>query len=102
MGVEMATEAPTGIAGTGVTAFMQIESEDAPAPPPETWNAYQEKGEDHTGVVEMLNMLMADLDKELQETEVDEKHDQRVYEEFMAESAKKRAENTKSVASKEA
>merc|ERR1712066_58907 len=62
------TPAPGGIAGTGVTAFGQV----APPPPPETWDAYTKKGEEHTGVVEMINMLKADLAKEVQETEVNE------------------------------
>merc|ERR1719367_1827769 len=33
----------------------------APPPPPETWGAYKKKGEEHGGVVAMLNMLKADL-----------------------------------------
>merc|ERR1711972_363561 len=74
----------------------------APPPPPETWDAYTKKGEEHTGVVEMLNMLRADLDKEIQETEVNEKEAQSEYETFMADSAAKRAADTKSIAMKEA
>merc|ERR1712084_156217 len=37
------TPAPGGIAGTGVTAFVQVSVHDdrvAPPPPPETWDAY--------------------------------------------------------------
>merc|ERR1712060_836543 len=67
------TPAPGGIAGTGVVAFVQVKVHDdrvAPAPPPETWDAYTKKGEEHTGVVEMIDMLVADLDKEIQETQV--------------------------------
>jgi len=98
------TPAPGGIAGTGVTAFAQVNVHDntAPAPPPETWGAYTKKGEEHTGVTEMLNMLKADLDKEMQETEVNEKESQAEYETFMADSAAKRADDTKSIAMKEA
>merc|ERR1719446_804827 len=50
----------------------------------------------------MINMLKADLAKEVQETEVNEKEAQKEYEEFMAESAAKRASDTKSIADKEA
>merc|ERR1712066_130938 len=90
--------APGGIAGTGVVALVQ----GAPPPPPETWDAYTKKGEEHTGVVEMINMLKADLAKEVQETEVNEKEAQKEYEAFMAESAAKRASDTKSIADKDA
>jgi len=92
------TPAPGGIAGTGVEALVQV----APQPPPETWDAYTKKGEEHTGVVEMMNMLRSDLDKEIQETEVNEKESQREYEQFMADSATKRAEDSKSIEMKEA
>jgi len=98
------TPAPGGIAGTGVTAFAQVNLHDnsAPPPPPETWGAYTKKGEEHTGVTEMLNMLKSDLDKEIAETEVNEKESQAEYETFMADSATKRADDTKSIAMKEA
>merc|ERR1719336_293545 len=44
----------------------------APPAPPETWGAYKTKGEEHGGVVAMLNMLKADLEKEMQEATVEE------------------------------
>merc|ERR1719436_1211183 len=47
-------------------------------------------------------MLGNALYKEIQETEVNEKEGQREYETFMAESAAKRAEDSKSIAMKEA
>merc|ERR1719291_996125 len=98
------TPAPGGIAGTGVTALVDIAVHDkvAPPPPPETWDAYTKKGEEHTGVVEMINLLRNDLDKEIQETQVNEKEAQREYETFMADSAAKRAEDSKSIELKEA
>merc|ERR1719203_2473138 len=98
------TPAPGGIAGTGVTALVEVNVHDnsAPPPPPETWGAYTKKGEEHTGVTEMMNMLRADLDKEIQETEVNEKEAQAEYETFMADSAAKRADDTKAIADKEA
>merc|ERR1719276_13802 len=98
------TPAPAGIAGTGVTALVDIAVHDktAPPPPPETWDAYTKKGEEHTGVVEMINMLRNDLDKEIQETQVNEKEAQSEYETFMEDSAAQRAADTKSIAMKEA
>jgi len=73
----------------------------APPPPPETWGAYKKKGEEHGGVVAMLNMLKADLEKEMQSATVEEKDAQAEYETMMAESAEKRASDSKSLADKE-
>jgi len=91
------TAAPGGIAGTGVTAFSQV----APPPPPETFGAYTKKGEESTGVIAMMDMMVADLDKEIQEVEVEEKEAQKEYEQFMADSAEKRASDAKSIEDKE-
>jgi len=90
------TAAPGGIAGTGVMAFSQV----AP-PPPETFGAYSKKGEESTGVITMLDMMVADLDKEITEIETEEKEAQSEYETFMKDSADKRASDSKSIADKE-
>jgi len=74
----------------------------APPPPPETWGAYKKKGEEHGGVVAMLNMLKADLEKEMQEATVEEKDAQSEYETMMADSAEKRTLDSKTLADKEA
>merc|ERR550539_2255197 len=99
------TPLPSGIAGTGITALTQAAvhsaQEVAPPPPPETWGAYQKQGQEHTGVVAMLDMLVADLDKEMQQMTVDEKDAQAEYEKFVEDSAAKRAADTKSIAEKE-
>merc|ERR1719192_3157786 len=73
----------------------------APPPPPETWGAYKKKGEEHGGVVAMLNMLKADLAKEMQSATVDEEDAQAEYETMMAESAEKRTTDSKTLADKE-
>merc|ERR1711957_1070123 len=66
-----------GIAGTGIGAsFAQVSSSfsrAAPPPPPETAGAYQKKSGKGNGVIAMMDLLVADLDKELQEATVDEK-----------------------------
>jgi len=101
------TEAPGGIAGTGI-GFVQISehrqalSKDAPAPPPETWDAYSKKSEQSTGVISMIDLLIKDLDKEMTEAETEEKHSQADYENMMAESASKRSADTKLLAEKSA
>jgi len=98
------TEAPGGIAGTGVTAFVQIKQhstlKDAPAPPPATWSAYQSKSEEHNGVTAMMDLLIKDLDKEMTEAETEEKEAQKDYEALMADAASKRASDTSSLTEK--
>merc|ERR1740121_3415318 len=110
MGLTLAPTAPPGgISGTGVTVLAQVRSHDqsgvaqtvAPPPPPETWSAYATKSEEHTGVVTMMDMLIADLDKEMQEMTVDEKDAQAEYEQFITDAAAKRASDAGAVASKE-
>jgi len=98
-GGEVTTVAPGGIAGTGVAV---LQAKTAPAPPPETWDAYAKKGEESTGVITMVDMLIADLEKEVQEMEVEEKDAQAEYEQFMADSAAKRAADSKSITDDEA
>merc|ERR1712014_397159 len=53
-----------------------------------------------TGVITMLDMIVADLDKEITEIETEEKENQAEYEQFMKDSAAKRANDAKSIADK--
>merc|ERR1719353_762829 len=73
----------------------------APPPPPETFGAYSKKGEESTGVIAMLGMMVADLDKEITEIETEEKENQAEYEKMIGDSAAKRASDAKSIADKE-
>jgi hypothetical protein len=105
MGGEIPTEAPGGIADTGIAVFTQIsahaqQDREAPAPPPETWDAYSKKSEESTGVISMIDLLIKDLDKEMTEAEADEKNGQADYETMMKESAIKRTEDSKALAGK--
>merc|ERR1719390_144369 len=92
------TAAPGGIAGTGVTVLAEVDG--APPPPPETFGAYKKQDEASGGVMAMMDELEAELDKEIQEGKIDEKNAQEEYEEFMADSAEKRADDTKSMEDK--
>jgi hypothetical protein len=74
----------------------------APAPPPQTWGAYQTKHEKNGGVVQMINLLVGDLDKEMTEGETEEKDAQADYEALMKDSADKRRADSKSLSEKEA
>jgi len=95
-------EAPGGIAGTGISAFVQISlhSQVARPPPPETFGAYSTKSEGTNGVIAMVNILIADLDKEMTEASTEEKNSQAGYETMMSESAGKRTSDAKSLANK--
>merc|ERR1719217_1022211 len=63
--------------------------------------AYVKKSQESNGVIGLIFLLAADLDKEIAETETEEKEAQKEYEQFMADSAKKRALDSKAIADKE-
>merc|ERR1719329_1184813 len=90
------TAAPGGIAGTGI-GLNQV----APAPPPEANLAYKKSGESSNGVMAMIDLIVADVDKEIQTMEVDEKDAQSDYETFMSDASEKRAQDSKSITDKE-
>jgi septal ring factor EnvC (AmiA/AmiB activator) len=97
------TNPPGGIAGTGVS-FAQVHSttslkKDAPPPPPEATFGGKKSGEGN-GVIAMMDMMIADVNKEIQEMEFDEKDAQEEYEIMVNEAAAKRAADTKSIEEK--
>ena len=73
----------------------------SPPPPPETWDVYAKKGQENTGVIAMIDLLIKDLTLEMTEAETEEKEAQSEYEVLMADSAKKRADDSKTMADKE-
>merc|ERR1719217_2004002 len=86
------TAPPGGIAGTGIS-FAQ----GTPPPPlPETFGEYKKKGQESGGVLAMMDMLKADLEKEIQEMDA-----QAEYEDMVKDAAAKRAADLKSIAEKE-
>jgi chromosome segregation ATPase len=100
------TEAPGGIAGTGITYFLEVSQQHskhraAPPPPPETYGAYTKKSGETTGVMKLMDMLIADLDKEMTEGETEEEDGQKDYESLMKSSALKRAADSKVLTEKE-
>jgi len=76
-------------------------SGDAPPPPPAAVEAYSKKGEESNGIIAMMDGLIKDLDKEMTEAEVTEKDAQGDYEQFMEDSATKRAEDSKTLTDKQ-
>merc|ERR1711957_850711 len=93
------TEAPGGIAGTGIGL---VQGGAAPPPPPAADLAYKTKGEESSGVIRMIDLLVNDVEKELTEMKLEEKDAQGDYEKFMSDAAAKRAEDSKSMNDKEA
>jgi len=98
------TTAPGGIAGTGIAVLVQVSThhqhKDAPAPPPETWDAYATKSQESKGVIAMIDLLIRDLDKEMAEADTEEKNSQAEYEKMMLDSAEKRKTDSKSLSDK--
>eukprot|EP00811_Abedinium_folium_P033735 NODE_6677_length_1649_cov_5.860053.p1 GENE.NODE_6677_length_1649_cov_5.860053~~NODE_6677_length_1649_cov_5.860053.p1 ORF type:complete len:501 (-),score=193.51 NODE_6677_length_1649_cov_5.860053:146-1426(-) len=98
MGAEaQPTVAPSGIAGTGIAVLQK----GAPPPPPATFGAYQKKHEESTGVIEMIDLLIRDLEKEMTEAKTVEEHAQTTYEEFMGDAKVKRRQDSKTLDLKE-
>merc|ERR1719265_2742368 len=83
------TEAPGGIAGTGI-GFVQVE----------TFHKYGKDSEGAGGVLAMMDMMVADLDKEITAAELEEKDAQGDYEELMQDSTDKRASDSKDLSDK--
>jgi hypothetical protein len=82
-------------------AQVRAHNGDAPPPPHEAVEAYSKKGEESNGIIAMMDALSADLQKEMTEAEATEKDAQGDYEQFMADSANKRAEDSKTLTDKE-
>merc|ERR1719198_388961 len=95
---------PTTPAPNADWAHLEFGQQDAKpvvmAPPPETWGAYEKKGEDSNSVIGMIDDLKKELELEMTEATAEEKNSQAEYEEMMAESADKRTTDTKAIASK--
>merc|ERR1719198_2256588 len=121
-GGTVTTAAPGGIAGTGVTAFLDelsfVQVHEArrsfgpvsfvqakaslngpPPPPPMAVEAY--KKQDSGGPVALIDRLKNDLKMEMKEDDMEEEQAQKDYEETMAQSAKKRAQDSKTIVEKE-
>lgn len=90
------TDAPGGIAGTGISALQA-----QPPPPPEADLGYKKKGEESNGVIRLIDMIIADVEKESQVMQLEEKDAQKDYQRMLDLAAKKRIEDSKSLTDKE-
>jgi len=81
-----------------VEEFLQVASvhQQQPGPPP-ALGSYSKKSEDSGGVVAMIDLLVRDLEREMQEAESQEEFGQKAYEELMNDSAEKRAKDVKAI-----
>merc|ERR1719160_608663 len=61
---------------------------------------YKKQSDAGQGVIGMMDDMIADVKKEMQEAEFEEKDAQKEYEEFMADSKTKRADDSKAIADK--
>jgi len=91
---------------SAAASFVQIAAHSygqvAPPPPPETAAAYAKKSSESTGVIAMIDMLIKDLTTEMTEAKSTEANSQTAYEEMMADSKEKRADDSKSLTDKQA
>jgi chromosome segregation ATPase len=95
------TAAPGGIAGTGITVLAQGKADPGPAPDAPS-GPYQKKSEESNGVIAMIDLLVKDLDKEITESEVEEKNAQANYEQGMQDSKDKRKQDSEALTEKTA
>merc|ERR1719253_604241 len=95
----IATEAPQMIAGTTQSVFVQLAA--VPAPPPETWGAYEKKEGKSNGVVALMDMLIKELKDENTLATHEEETAQKDYERLMSDSQASRADKADSITSKE-
>merc|ERR1719323_703266 len=77
-----------------------LHRKDAPPPPPATFDAYAKKGQEATGVIAMIDLLLKDLAKETTEAETAEQDAQKDYEAAMLDASKKRTADSKLLAEK--
>merc|ERR1719313_3096524 len=81
--------------------MIQSQSDAAPPPPPAADLSFKKKGEESGGVLAMMDGLVDDIDKEVQEMEFEEKDAQEDYEKTMGDASAKRAEDSKAITDKE-
>jgi len=84
-----------------LAAMAQVNGVAAPPPPPAADLSYKKSGEESGGVIAMIDLIVADVDKEIQTSEVDEKDAQSDYEGFMSDASEKRAQDSKAITDKE-
>jgi len=99
------TEAPGGIAGTGIS-FAQVDASTtsskraAPPPPPAAFLSGGAKKAESGGVLALMDMMIADVDKETIAAKLEENDAQGDYEATMNDATDKRAKDSKDLTDK--
>jgi len=83
-------------------AFAEVEAHQNadPGPAPAGVGSYKKKGEESTGIIAMIDLLVKDLDKEMTVAETNEKDAQGDYEQMLSDAAEKRARDSKALTDK--
>jgi len=81
--------------------LSQLHDAAAPPPAPEANLAYKKSGGESGGVIAMIDLLVADLDKDITTSKVEEKNAQEEYEQFMSDASEKRALDSKAITDNE-
>merc|ERR1719217_167873 len=89
---------PAAASFVQIRAHTQKKQQIGPPPAAEFGGS---KGEEGQGVIHMLDMMVEEIDKEMTVAEAEEKDAQEDYEKMMADSADKRAEDSKTMTDKE-
>jgi len=90
----------------GGASFVQLHQhsdgagDEKPPPAPEADLGYKVKTEESSGVINLINNIIKDVEKESLEAELEEKDSQKQYERTMDLSSKKRMEDSKSLTDK--
>jgi hypothetical protein len=99
------TDEDRAVQAAGGTVLADVSAHNAgkvaPPPPPETAAAFSKKSGESNGVIAMIDLLIADLTKEITEAKTTEKDAQADYEQAMTDSAEKRATDSKGLADKQ-
>merc|ERR1711957_775394 len=85
----------------GGAVLADVSAHVAPPPPPATAAAFSKKSEESNGVIAMIDLLIADMSKEMTEAKAEERNAQGDYEQAMKDAAEKRATDSKAIADKE-
>merc|ERR1719188_2649632 len=91
----------TDEAGAFLQVRMHSDDDAVPPPPPATAGAFAKKSGESQGVLGMIDRMITDLEQEMAEAKVTEKHAQEDYEADMKDSALKRTADSKSIEEKE-
>lgn len=83
-----------------VLSQVNLHSQVAPPPPPATAAAFAKKSEEGNGVIAMIDLMIADLTKEMTVAKTTEADAQADYEQAMKDAAEKRTTDSKALADK--